>query len=294
MFTSGSLLRLFACRGSKQVRAWASWAAVVLLLSTSGCSLFMAFNYDPEGLPCDPEGGCLSGYTCVDEVCRYAAAKQVGDDCSTDEECESGVCADAYDQDCGDDINCELGAGRESSGLKCRAQCNPSEPASDSCATSEFCFVDGDGAVAGYCQEGTCGVDGNCGENRIPLQNGFDIQQNVCMGISNNGDLPGLCVLGCNPLLCDANAGCAGCPLQEASCEAVDINTNDRFACFSTGFVPHNGACDVNNPCAPGSFCLPSGGAAYCARYCLVGGGAPACVAPQTCNVLNGNVGFCQ
>lgn len=272
----------------------ALWAVLSLLLTASGCSVLTFLNYDPEGLPCTAEGDCLAGYTCVDNVCRNAAAKQVGDACVEDDECESGVCADAYDNDCGDDINCELGRDRDSSGLKCRAACNPDEAASESCNTSEYCFIDGEGAVAGYCQEGTCGVDGNCGENRIPLQNGFDIQQNVCLGISNNGDNPGLCVLGCNPLLCDANGGCAGCPLGQASCLAAS-STFDRYACFSTGFVPHNGACDANNPCAPGSFCLAGGGGGnYCARFCLVGGGAPACVAPQTCNVLSGNVGYCQ
>ncbi|WP_224244049.1 hypothetical protein [Hyalangium gracile] len=38
-----------------------------LLAVLTACSLLV--DFDPEGQPCEPDGGCLEGYSCVDMQC---------------------------------------------------------------------------------------------------------------------------------------------------------------------------------------------------------------------------------
>ncbi|MCP4501373.1 MAG: hypothetical protein GY822_15550 [Deltaproteobacteria bacterium] len=257
-----------------------------LLLGQMGCSIWMGFNFDPQKLPCDANGECLADYTCVDNECVFAAELKVGDTCVENEQCETGICADYYGEGCVG-VHCALG---NDTGKKCRTRCNIFELASVSCETSERCFTNEQGT---FCQEGTCGVDSICGENSIPLGNGFDIVANRCFDVgTNGGDHPGICRLGCNPLLCTANGGCAGCPVAEASCEHVE-NINE-FICLGAGDSDYNAPCGQETYCKPGSFCNLSGVNGTCAKYCLVGGGAPQCDAPQTCSPLSGVVGYCQ
>ena len=66
-------------------------ALLASLLSTvllaGGCTLWFALNQDPSGLPCDPDGKCLEGYTCLDGECLLAAAIELGQPCQGDAEC---------------------------------------------------------------------------------------------------------------------------------------------------------------------------------------------------------------
>lgn len=277
-------------------------SAVLSVVALGGCTLQFALDSDPGGLPCSAEGLCRQGYACVDtdgiKRCVAAAKKQAGDACflgtnGEDVECADGlVCRNAYDGDCENGapaVNCETARAAGASQLVCRVQCNPNEPAETSCGLGERCMVDASNQGQGYCQQGACSVNSNCGQNGA--------QSNVCAS-ATNGDNSGICLYGCNPFDCNPAAGCSGCgapALGWDSCEPYDA-ANGLFACFPRGNVPAGQPCDGQNAvCAPGAFCNTGGGQGYCAKYCNVAGGSPACNAGVQCvpTAPGSTVGFC-
>lgn len=271
-------------------------------VSLGGCLIVWAVSQDPEGLPCaQGERECLVGYTCVENVCRKAAAAEEGAPCVEDEECSEGlVCTNVYDESqCGGDISCALGRATEDGNqLRCRRTCDPAGEVTQ-CAPGERCWPDAEGT--GWCQAGVCAAPSDCGIN--PLND----LTNVCYGagIHPGGDGSGLCTSSCDPLECNPTTGCPDCPLMDVDgdgqqdiqgCEPYEQRL-DNMGCIIAGTVPHGGTCDgVTTFCQPGSFCfVPQGApAGYCARICRVGGGNPACSADKpTCNNVNGVYGFC-
>ena len=273
--------------GTRAPRLLLALVLAGVMVVSAGCTIFYLVEQDPEGLPCDPTGGCLANYICVEGYCRTAAQGGPGTQCTLDDECEDGlICADAYAEDqCANDINCALGAGE---GLRCRTICNPAEPARDNCPGGDRCHADQTAAVQGWCQSGTCELDSDCGTNTLSNL------PNLCSDISNVG-AAGLCFLGCDPLQCSPAAGCSGCPVEKSGCEPVDLIT--RFGCIEPGTAPHQSTCGQGVYCQAGSFCFIADGqtTGVCARFCDVQGGAPACDAPARCNAIdaNSNVGIC-
>lgn len=61
---------------------------VLLAVSIAGCSFLL--DFDPEGQPCDVDGGCLTGYACVDATCQRTDA---GTDPSTVSCADAGAAA---------------------------------------------------------------------------------------------------------------------------------------------------------------------------------------------------------
>lgn len=280
-------------------------AALLLmtLASLGGCLIVWAVSQDPEGLPC-AEGNreCLVGYTCVDGVCRRAAAAEKGAPCVEDAECKEGyVCTNVYDEAaCGEDISCALGrATDDGSRLRCRKVCDPAGPVTQ-CAPGERCWPDAKGT--GWCQAGVCDAPSDCGTN--PLNGMVNVCYDAALHPGGNGS--GLCTSGCNPLECNPTTGCPDCPLIDVNgdgihevqgCEPYE-GILHNMGCVPAGDLPEGAICDgVNTACRPGAFCLIAPGATqgYCSRICRVGGGNPACDASQpTCNPITAQFGYCS
>jgi hypothetical protein len=270
--------------------------AAVMVFST-GCLLFYALNADPDGLPCGGElnNACREGYFCLEGICSKVAEGEIGAACAEDAQCKDGLtCQDIFNEEnCpagAESINCQRAAALDLSGKRCRKICDPNTVPPD-CQLGQRCYAAaGDENITGWCQDGTCGLDSDCGVNNtaggIP---------NICVFISNK-ESSGLCNFGCDPLQCNPQGGCVGCPTGEGGCEPIE--GLERLGCIQPGNVPHSGACDNNGLyCQAGSWCnIPPGSAqGYCARYCNFPSGAPACNAPETCNQMipGTTIGFC-
>ena len=273
--------------------------AICLLSGVAGCLALWSLNQDPDGLPCspDPDGPeCLVGYTCVrdaqnsDGLCRKAAIGEEGQTCQADLECQDGlVCRDFYEDSCeagSTDVNCVLGF-RENN-RQCRRICGSADI---TCPTGQRCMLAGDGdTVSGWCQAGTCELSSQCGTN------GANGKNNFCTDAANPPGPSGLCVYGCNPLRCNPNTGCEGCPVDQVGCEPYGSIDAQNFGCIPPGNVAYGNVCDnVNQFCAAGSFCYLAGGAGagVCTQYCNAQGGAPACDGGLRCNPITVEIGFC-
>lgn len=269
-----------------------------LLSGLTGCLALWSLNQDPDGLPCSPEPDspeCLVGYTCVrdtqnpDGLCRKAEIGEEGQTCQADEECVAGlVCRDFYEDSCSPgstDVNCVLGV-RENN-RKCRRSCGADDV---TCPNGQRCMVAGQGdIVTGWCQEGTCELNSQCGVNAA---NGAN---NICFDPSNPPGPSGLCAYGCNPLRCNSNTGCEACPAGQEGCEPIGDVVAGSFSCVPPGQVAYGGFCDnLNLFCAAGSFCqLSASGTGRCTQYCNAQGGAPACDGGLRCNPINAAIGYC-
>lgn len=286
-------------KNSASTRLTARPFLALLLVATalflSACTGLWFLVQDPENLPCAPDGECLAGYVCIDEVCRRAEAKGVGETCTIDSECESRICADAYDPEfCGDQLSCQT-IGRTQADYRCRAPCSGTNvDVRQECASGERCHqVTRREENQLFCQEGVCDVDSDCGIN----SNVNPDQRNLCVGAAVNVGESGTCARGCDPLQCNPDTGCTGCPQSEASCENVDFAAPDRFGCLPPGVARAGELCDfVQNFCAPGSFCPSTAPGTVCVKFCNANGGAPACEGAQLCSPIAGTdgVGFCQ
>lgn len=285
-----------------------AWRHLVVLalglggFTGGGCLFLWNLNQDPDGLPCAPNTAqpCLEGYTCVEDaasgerLCRRAAIGEEGQECSADSECGDALVCRDITESCAEgdtDLNCQI---TPPAGRRCRRACNPALASAAQCSAGERCYSTGVGdAVAGFCQSGTCEVSSQCGANAA------NAVANECVNAANPPGASGLCALGCNPLQCNINAGCAGCPVGQESCEPPPGSGLSPFICVPPGGAGYGEACDnVNVYCAPGAFCLATpAGTAYCAQYCNAQGGAPACEGGLRCtpipNAVDPRIGYC-
>lgn len=287
---------------SSTVWRWLVQGAVLwFLFSSTGCLALWSLNQDPDGLPCsdDPARPCLLGYTCVQDdasgerLCRKAAIGDEGQFCQGDLECkEEMVCRDFFEGECdanSTDVNCVLGLKQ---GKVCHRVCDPNLPAEQAqCADGQRCFLSNvpNDSISGWCQQGTCELNSQCGTNAansIP---------NFCAFAFNPPGPSGLCAYGCDPLRCNPNTGCDGCPATLGSCEPYGPLNDRIFGCVPPGDGTYGSPCDnINEFCRPGSVCLMSGnGGGYCAQFCNPQGGAPACSAGYRCNAIDAQIGFC-
>jgi hypothetical protein len=299
---------------------------ILSLLLGNGCTLLFGLSFDPAGLPCrtptaEDSRSCLDGYTCVDNTCVAASAKNAGQDCANDDECEDGlVCRDHYyfsDKEgiynCDDyesSLNCSLGQNLFSLGAKCRVICNPSTSNHGDCPKGQRCFSDLDPEISGYCQAGVCGRSiADCGGNRICQDNTNDDTAESTGG-------SGLCFQECDPLDCPINntaTSCGDCPTDDdlngdeipevMGCEPHDTQ-RAPFVCIQSGLQTTGQSCNYSNDfCAPGNYCLvdnSSNNSGRCRQYCDPAGGAPACSGGATCNQMQNddgqfiNTGYCS
>jgi hypothetical protein len=294
-------------------RGWTHFLALLALLAlflgaglaSSGCTLLWLFNNDPERLPCEfapgaqpvaEAGACLEGYTCVKEgdefVCLKAGAKVEGEACTETAECDEDlVCATFYGVACEedpDDANCSL-IDDEEKDLACRKACDVNDP--QSCAANQLCF-DVEGVQ--FCQTGVCKDDTQCQV--------VDGAEGFCVGEIVLGGTTGFCFERCDPLqcadgVCDDCDGVDGQPDPGVNCVPVldDVQLSDRAMCELAGEVAAFGSCANGARCSIGSFCANTGNdPLYCAPWCLVGGGAPACPnGADKCVQIAGDLGFC-
>jgi hypothetical protein len=279
------------------------------LLAAGGCTIWFLANQDPEGLACDPDGKCLEGYTCIDNVCLLASAVELGQPCQGDSECvENAVCTNVYDEaSCGGYISCDIGRQvlADADQLRCRKSCNPNdEPTDNGCSVGELCHPDAVATNQGWCQSGVCSTPSDCGTN--PISN----QPNVCEGGDvNPGGTPGsgLCIESCRPLQCNEQTGCSDCSLRDRNQDGVTdvmtcipIDIMNQTGCALAGIQEADAQCDGRTSlCVPGSFCstlLTGEALGFCTKWCDPGGGNPACnAAHPTCNPVGGtNFGFCS
>jgi hypothetical protein len=270
------------------------FVSVTALLGLSvgqGCSVLYATTSSEESLLCGPDDGrprCLEGYACIraaddQERCVRAGFKETGEPCLASAECtDGGVCADAYAELCPDgstDLNCAR-VNDAVGGLRCRAPCD--EATGFSCDGDDRCFFF-EGLVP-FCQQGTCASDTDC-EGDTPA---------LCVG-ERGGGRNGVCIIACDPLACfDGTCPCA--EGQSCAMPADELSVSTRNVCDGAGVIPAGAGCDVQNPCVAGSTCVfRTDGAAFCAQWCRVGGGAPACDAGICQSVQQGSaLGICQ
>jgi hypothetical protein len=285
----------------------------VATAASSSCTLLWLFTSDPEGLPCDfsvdPLGQCLEGYTCVvrdnESVCLRANALNAGDPCLKTDQCDEDLlCATQFAQ-CGadsDDLNCAL-VGEDAEAPTCRPICDITQP--NTCPSDQRCYVvDGVEGVNGFCQQGVCATDTDC--TAVAGVRG------ICA--NELGGKTGLCLQECDPLACDrvsrtcpACTGTDGAADVEVTCGPVPDEflsnpppgtLNPRTVCLPVaGALPAFSDCTAAPAdCDFGTFCISVDGVPpYCAPWCDVGGGNPACDAPATCQaILQGSdVGYC-
>jgi hypothetical protein len=289
----------------------------VVAFVASGCfTSWYLLTSDPDGLPCkefDPQNAaaprCLAEYTCIEGLCRKAGVKAKGELCDGDAQCQAGLaCRDIWENElCGTQFPqdvCALGRDLDDEpGLRCRDVCDPDVLDTDQCAPGERCFLDNEGKVAGYCQNGSCESDSDCGVNGQ--------RPNLCFEAANDPGPSGLCFHRCDPLGCEPDGTCDSCPAVDLNgdgtpepqgCEPIEFPLQlARVACVPAGTVPADQPCDNQNTfCEPGAWCLiGSDGVGFCSRWCDPNGGAPGCDAAHgTCSFAFDNgidvVGFCN
>lgn len=228
------------------------------------------------------EGGCASGFACVDRSCRALCGARA---CKEGETCDAGLCR----APCGGAL---CAAGDVCEGETCRAVCGGSVcPAGTVCTSGVDGVACTPSCFGGPCATRTCGATSPCPE-------GLDCAGAVCRtrddgtwaACRKDRDCTdpaalcryGACVLGsgasgdpcvgdaacrsgwCSDGRCRDTCGVAGCGVSE-SCD-------ERYT--TPLCVPANGARDLGEPCASGaecssSLCLEVGGAARaCTRRC--------------------------
>jgi hypothetical protein len=252
-------------------------------------------NSDPEGLACGPEDGtprCLEGFACVKgddalERCVRAGFKGIGEECNVTEECsEDAVCADAWATRCPEgastSMDCAL-VDAADRGLRCRKLCNEQNL---SCGIGTRCFAGVDDGEKPFCQQGTCATDSDCVAAGL---------EGLCIEETLGGGRSGLCRVRCEPLRCADRGEDCPCRADESCATPVDEVVTGRGVCSATGVLGEGVLCDAANPCDDGLTCaLRSDGLQVCLRWCLVGGGAPACGIGQGCASVDGALGLCQ
>lgn len=264
-----------------------------LTILHAGCLVQFYAESDIEGLPCDSDGLCETGYFCQDDVCILSNTKQENETCDTDEECSDALfCVDMYAECTPGEINCDRSQ-TTSSGKRCRKSCDPyTLEGHQSCPAGHRCHISAsDGTERGYCQEGTCEEHSDCGTN-LGLSN-------YCLN-ATNGSGSGLCVVGCDPFNCVYNSACNDCPASAQSCEpTAEQNTLLGFACYEPGNILAGNPCNLSTGqvCTVGAFCLVSTQGSLtgtCRQYCAPGGGNPACPSGESCLSYTNNVGYCS
>lgn len=279
--------------------AWALWAFCAIgALSTSSCTLLWVFQNDPEGLPCDENGLCLDGYTCVKRtggelpVCLRDGARKRGEPCFVSDQCEEGLACGSGFLPClesPDDPNCSLVDPKEIE-LACRPRCDINTPTT--CATDERCVDQGEFAI---CQVGSCASDSDC--QAVAGAAGF------CEGEAIVGGKTGLCFEACDPLRCDPNSkSCPDCTGTDGeidpalACQPL-LDTGPgviQTVCKFPGTVREFATCaPFGEPCVAGSFCNAQFDPPVCTPWC--NRSASLCDSPQTCLPLSqsSDLGFC-
>lgn len=255
---------------------------LVMVASTSSCSLLWLFNSDPAGLPCDftssQSGACLDGYVCVEQpgsefICVVQGNLQKDQPCVESEQCDEGLtCGSAY-TDClvdGDDANCSMIPDAEKR-LACRQACDIGNPTT--CPDNERCFD----FEPDFCQLGVCSSDTDCelvaGSNAL------------CAGEQLNEGSSGLCFQFCNPLDCD-NDVCGDCTgvdgqvdADQACVPVFDELVSTRNVCGTIGTSGFFEDCGAGQGCVPGSFCgTVDGVTSICVPWCRFNAaGSPQC-----------------
>ena len=282
-------------------RLVATASLVLVLISTSSCSLLWLFNSDPAGLPCDftssqngESGVCLDGYVCVEQaesefICLVQGNLQKGEPCVQSEQCdESLTCATAY-ADClvdGDDPICSMIPDAEKQ-LACRETCDIGNPTT--CADNERCFD----FEPDFCQLGVCSADSDCelvaGSNAL------------CAGEQLNEGTSGLCFQFCDPLVCDDDvcSDCTGVNGQvntDESCVPVfDEVVSTRNVCGTIGTQEFFADCGGGEGCVAGSFCgTVDGVTSICVPWCRFNSkNSPQCPSDSQCGGVGGDLGIC-
>tara|TARA_Y100001954_G_scaffold236215_1_gene296045 strand:- start:1214 stop:2044 length:831 start_codon:yes stop_codon:yes gene_type:complete len=271
-------------------RATLNFFTLCCALFASSCLVQFYAESDIEGLPCNSEGQCESGYFCKDDVCVLSETLQANDACETTEECSEGLTCIDYYEGCASDINCDLSV-TVGTGKRCRQACEPyMGKDAEQCPVGSRCF-EADASlglsIKGFCQEGVCSEHTDCDTNS-PLNN-------YCVSLVN-GVGSGLCVKGCDPFQCSYATACNDCPSHSQGCEPLDVSIN-AFYCIAPGMGAAGEPCDVfSNACTIGAFCYTEAGntSGVCKRYCsLTQGANPACPTGERCYDLTNNVGYC-
>ncbi len=271
------------------------WSLPILMCSllNAGCLVQFYAESDIEGLPCNAEGLCETGYFCKDDVCILTNTKQENETCDADDECaEDLFCVDMYEGCTIGDINCNL-ASTSSTGRRCRKACNPDTlEGHQSCPAGQRCHASATGGVErGFCQEGLCQEHSDCGTN-VGMNN-------FCLNTTNGGG-SGLCTQGCDPFNCSYNVSCNDCPATTQSCEPTfENNAVLGFACYAPGNVLAGSTCNNSTGpyCTVGAFCVVETAGSLsgtCRQYCAPGGGNPACPNGETCRTYTTTVGYCS
>jgi hypothetical protein len=245
--------------------------ALLLMLVASGCTLLTQF--DPNSQPCDSAGECLTGFACVDKICRSLDGGAVAD-AGTD----GG--GGTRETNCADGMDDDLDGMRDCADPDCNAQ---------SCNDGDACTV-GDVCSAGACMRGTpkqCTMPpspcqqsvGSCeaGTGRCvhaPLADGTSCgsrpAERCCGGTCVNITLVTNHCGGCG-LTCASGQLCQS--INQSSCAMEPADTSGRCSCGPGSPCPMGQTCGTSGYCVPmaAAQCAPGETVAMmagCQAYC--------------------------
>ncbi len=254
---------------------------LLALCTLWSCSLLVQF--DPESQPCDSTGACLSGYTCVNNLCKAIDGGVLGDagagggtgggsgdaGCTVTRE----NCANGLDDDCDGQKDC--------ADSDCAAQ-----PCDDGngCTTGETCS-----AMSRTCAGGTprtCTTPGPCERDAgtCELDAGRCVYPAAVDGTSCGSTVSARCCTGSCINTTVGVGNCGGCGLacstgqlcqsiNQSLCGTEPIDTSARCTCGPGAACPKGQACTAGScvpalatQCAPGEMVVTSSGT--CQAYC--------------------------
>ncbi len=187
-----------------------------------------------EAAPCDGDGACEDGETCMG--------------CAAD----CGACVACGDGQCVQGENCEA----------CPGDCGSCDGCGDGlCKLGEDCEVCPQDCACAVCGDGDCGWDENCGTCEADCgvcQTGCG--DFVCDVLENCEGCPGdcgACGAVCGDGVCEVEEDCLGCEQDCGACAAVCDNGVCEFGEDCAGCPGDCGVCEVcgDDVCAQNEWC---------------------------------------
>ena len=238
---------------------------------------------DVGGLPCDGQGQCLAGYSCLVNTCIAEGSLATGETCT-----ESGQCAGFPNNVCGAEP------------FNCRRRCSDNyfSPASGVCDNGEFCRPEPDrdqpDRWIGTCIASECTFDQDCRDRTATTAR-------ACVAVT---PIANACMQTCEVMVTPGGTqDTCGSASGLSYCQPIGPSGRESLVCLSrldadtTGLPNPGDLCKVTTaPCRPGAACVGEG-QTFCRPYCDVGlndvlNVNPLCptVMPYCCSVLSGGV----
>lgn len=221
-------------------RGWTSVAFAVALAAGGSSACMLVLDWEPEGLPCQSDGSCGDGYSCLSQsqTCVKDGSTSRIEPCTLDQQCASG-------------LKCV--------GFLCREPCPKyfESGGQDPCDLDEFCkpFA-APGLVPpwrGYCSPTECGADADCVDAR---------DGTACVSVKPGASA---CFSDCEPKFAGGVYGDSCQGLTPKYCQDLGRAGFEQFVCLDAGGLPTGAPCSlINNACARGATCYQS----VCMKYC--------------------------